>query len=50
MAKKARIRWDVNNEELEKSRKLLKEIQKQAGLTDKEVEEIGDSIDKSTKI
>jgi hypothetical protein len=46
---KARIRWDVNNEELEKSRKELREIQKQAGLTDEEVEKIGKSFEENTK-
>jgi hypothetical protein len=49
MAKKARIRWDVNNEELEKSNKLLRELQKRAGLTDEEVRAIGDSFEENNK-
>jgi hypothetical protein len=49
MAKKARIVWDVNPEDLEKSLKLLKQIRKEAGLTDDQVEQIGESFEENEK-
>ena len=49
MAKKARIVWDVNPDDLEKSLKLLKQIRKEAGLTDDQVEEIGESFEENEK-
>lgn len=49
---KARIVWEVDNGDLEKSIKELKELSRQAGLTEEEVNKIGDSfgeVQKETK-
>lgn len=49
---KVRIVWEVDNGDLEKSIKELKELSRQAGLTEEEVNKIGDSfgeVQKETK-